>query len=91
MRALTPQEFIRERLDNCQVIAATKVGKDRDGWLQDAAHFANVLDAMTVNAELLAALDDLRAEMSNVDPWWGNLREAVERAEAAIAKAEALK
>lgn len=42
---MTTQDWIRERLDNCHKIAATKTGKDRASWLQDAIHLAATLEA----------------------------------------------
>lgn len=53
--------WVRERLDNCQRIAVTKEGSDRDGWLEDAAYFAAILDALeekTGRLEAVAMLDD---------------------------------
>lgn len=41
-------EWVLERLDNCQRIAAGKApGADRDGWLEDAAYFSAILMALS--------------------------------------------
>lgn len=43
MADLTVEEWVRERLDNCQRLAAQKTGADRDGWLEDAQYFSEIL------------------------------------------------
>jgi hypothetical protein len=44
-------EWVRERLDNCQRLAATKTGADRDGWLEDAHYFAEILRVVSATVE----------------------------------------
>lgn len=36
-------EWIQERIQNCHRIAASKSGSDRDGWLEDAKYFSEIL------------------------------------------------
>lgn len=44
-------EWVLERLENCQRIAATKSGADRDDWLEDAQYFAAILIMLNERAD----------------------------------------
>lgn len=43
---LTLSEWVRERLANCERIAAKRTGAERAGWLEDARYFRMVLDVL---------------------------------------------
>ncbi len=41
---ITLVEWVRERLENCNRIAATKTGVEREGWEEDARYFRLILN-----------------------------------------------
>lgn len=45
--AMPLAEWVLERLENCQELAAKKTGADRDGWIEDARYFAAILYRLT--------------------------------------------
>lgn len=44
-------EWLQERHDNCVRIAAQKVGKDREGWVEDALYFELALKSIKAAEE----------------------------------------
>lgn len=53
-------EWVLKRLENCQRLAATKTGADRDGWLEDADYFSRLL--RIVDGQALMALRQIAEE-----------------------------
>lgn len=48
---------LEEQINNCQRIAATKSGEDRNGWLDDAVYYSQIIDRIAkAEAERNAAL-----------------------------------
>jgi hypothetical protein len=83
MDELTVEDWVRERLDNCQRLAAGKVGADRDGWLEDARYFSRVLARMDALGTLFAACDAPVIHHAKLGPQW--LAPAMDIARAALA------
>lgn len=45
---VTLKEWVRDRKNNCLRIAESKTGADRDGWLEDASYFQQILDILGI-------------------------------------------
>lgn len=55
-------DWLRERQANCMRISSSKTGADREGWLGDAAYFAEAISALSGAAQPLAwGLQDARS------------------------------
>lgn len=80
-------EWLRERLDNCQLIAAKQIkGGNRSGWLEDAAYFQEAIIAVSNRDELITFVRAVTAANDNTLV----LHEASEQLTALSEKADAL-
>jgi len=48
---LSLDEWVLDRYENCVRLAQAKRGKDRNGWLEDAAYFREILKVLQLAAE----------------------------------------
>jgi hypothetical protein len=63
---LTVDEWVRERLENCQILAASEFGEIREGWLEDARYFQLILDLLPHRErDMRPSLAHDRAPVSN--------------------------
>lgn len=85
------RDWLKEREQNARRIAEAKTGGDREGWLEDAAYFAAAASSVWESAELLAALKDILRIASAASIGVTGNQPRLDRARAAIAKAEGKK
>jgi hypothetical protein len=52
-------DWIDERYENCLRIASLKSGDEKDGWLEDAAYFAEIKRLINNSEKALDAIVDL--------------------------------
>jgi hypothetical protein len=78
---MSPLEWATERLANCERIAMFKSGKDREGWLEDAAHWRDIIAILADRAarndesrdaglEEAAQYHDLKASSHAIHAQW---------------------
>jgi uncharacterized coiled-coil DUF342 family protein len=63
---LTTLQWAHERLANTERLAATKLGADRDGWLEDVGYWKEIISIITAAPETAAERDRLRAEVERL-------------------------
>lgn len=74
MSALTINEWLMERRDNCLRIAKTKIGDDRDGWLEDAGYFMGALRLLAPHVEARSQEGIPHSEIVEIDDYVAWLR-----------------